>query len=166
MFDIGAQEILLILVVAVLVIGPKDMPAALRLVGRWIGKLRRVSGQFRSGLDGVIREAEMEEMEKKWKSQNDKVMRDHPEGSPEEMEQTGAYPAAKPPTPGASADAAAVNEAADLPEGPAALTPAPTPPTAGTSAAGASAAGASTDSVSAESAAPIDNAAERGKKVE
>ncbi len=92
MFDIGAPEILLIIVVAIVVIGPKDMPAALRAAGRWIGKMRRMSAHFRTGLDTMIREAEMEEMEKKWKAQNEKIMRQHPNGGPAEMEQTGAYP--------------------------------------------------------------------------
>ena len=68
MFDIGAFELLLIVVVAVIVIGPKDMPLALRTAGRWIGKMRRVSSHFRTGLDAMVREAELEEMEKKWKS--------------------------------------------------------------------------------------------------
>lgn len=82
MFDIGATELLLIAVVAILVIGPKDMPLALRTAGKWMGKLRRISGHFRSGLDTMIREAEMEEMEKKWRDQNDRIMREHPEGLP------------------------------------------------------------------------------------
>ena len=66
----------------------------------------------------MIREAEMEDMEKKWAAQNDKIMSEHPDGGPEEMEQTGAYPspkkgdakpseADKPPVPAASAEAAA-----------------------------------------------------------
>ena len=91
MFDIGASELLLIVIVAVIVIGPKDMPMALRTAGRWIGKVRRVSGHFRAGIDAMVREAEMEEMEKKWRAQNEKVMRDHPNGGPA-MEPTGAYP--------------------------------------------------------------------------
>ena len=62
MFDIAASEVLVVIIVAILVIGPKDMPAALRAAGRWIGKIRRVSGHFRSGLDTMIREAEMEDM--------------------------------------------------------------------------------------------------------
>ncbi len=95
MLDIGAQEILLIVVVAVLVIGPKDMPGALRQAGRWIGKMRRLSGHFRTGVDAMIREAEMEDMEKKWKAQNEKIMREHPDGGPSEMEPTGAYPPEK-----------------------------------------------------------------------
>ncbi len=78
MFDIGAAEILLILAVAVAVVGPKEMPAALRQAGRWLGKLRRMSNHVRSGIDTVIREAEMEDMEKDWKAQNEDIMRKHP----------------------------------------------------------------------------------------
>ncbi|WP_340587130.1 Sec-independent protein translocase protein TatB [Erythrobacter alti] len=92
MFDIGATELLLLIVVTILVIGPKDMPMALRTIGRWVGKLRKMSAQFRSGFDNIVREAELEEMEAKWKAQNEKIMREHPEGVPAEMEPTGAYP--------------------------------------------------------------------------
>ncbi len=94
MFDIGPTELLLIVIVAVLVIGPKDLPLALRTAGRWLGKVRKVSSHFRSGLDAMVREAEMEEMETKWREQNDKIMRDHPQGAAAEMEPTGAWPAA------------------------------------------------------------------------
>ena len=80
MFDIGALELLLIVVVAIIVIGPKDMPAALRVAGRWVGKIRRVSAQFRSGFDAMVREAEMEEMERKWKEQNERIMAETPQG--------------------------------------------------------------------------------------
>ncbi len=99
MFDIGATELLLIVVVAILVIGPKDMPLAMRTAGRWIGKIRKLSGHFRTGLDAMVREAELDDMEKKWKAQNEKVMREHPDGAPSqisgEMEPTGAYPPEK-----------------------------------------------------------------------
>lgn len=78
MFDIGATELLVIVIVAVIVIGPKDLPLALRTAGRWIGKIRRVSGHFRTGIETMIREAEMEEMEKKWREQNAKIMAEHP----------------------------------------------------------------------------------------
>jgi len=78
MFDIGAQELLIIIVVAVIVIGPKELPTALRTAGRWMGKVRRVSNHFRAGVETMIREAEMEEMEKKWKEQNERVMAEHP----------------------------------------------------------------------------------------
>ncbi|MBB3033428.1 Sec-independent protein translocase protein TatB [Alteriqipengyuania lutimaris] len=78
MFDIGAAEILVIAIVAILVIGPKDMPMAMRTAGRWIGQIRRVSSHFRAGIDAMVREAEMEDMEKKWQERNAQIMRDHP----------------------------------------------------------------------------------------
>lgn len=75
MFDLGAAELLVIIIVAVLVIGPKDMPLAMRHAGRWIGKVRRVSSHFRTGIDAMVREAELEDMEAKWKAQNEAIMK-------------------------------------------------------------------------------------------
>lgn len=97
MLDIGPSELLLIVIVAVIAIGPKELPAALRAVGRWIGQMRRMSAHFRTGLDAMIREAEMAELEKKWAEQNAKIMREHPADAPPEMEPTGAYPSPPPP---------------------------------------------------------------------
>ena len=74
MFDIGASELLLTVIVAIVVIGPKDLPLALRTAGKWIGKIRRVSGHFRTGIETMIREAELEEMEQKWREQNAKII--------------------------------------------------------------------------------------------
>ena len=74
MFDIGAAELLVIVITAIVVIGPKEMPRALRTAGRWIGKMRRMSNHFRSGLDAMIREAEMEEAEKEWRERNREIM--------------------------------------------------------------------------------------------
>lgn len=79
MFDVGASELLMIVIVAVVVIGPKDMPMALRTAGRWIGKMRKISGHFRSGIDAMVREAELEEMERKWREQNEAIMRANPQ---------------------------------------------------------------------------------------
>ncbi|RKF21136.1 twin-arginine translocase subunit TatB [Altericroceibacterium spongiae] len=92
MLDLGASELLMIVVVAVIVIGPKDMPLALRTAGRWIGKFRRVSSHFRTGLDAMVREAEMEEMEKKWREQNAKIMAENP-SPPLNEEDADALPA-------------------------------------------------------------------------
>ena len=78
MFDIGALELLLVVIVAVLVIGPKDMPGAMRTAGRWIGQVRKVSAHFRTGIDAMVREAELEDMEKKWKARNEEIMKQHP----------------------------------------------------------------------------------------
>jgi sec-independent protein translocase protein TatB len=74
MFDIAPSEFLLIAIVAIVVIGPKDLPMALRTAGRWIARVRRVSNHFRSGIETMIREAEMEEMERKWREQNAAIM--------------------------------------------------------------------------------------------
>lgn len=102
MLDIGPSELLLIVIVAVIAIGPKELPAALRTAGRWIGQMRRMSAHFRSGFDAMVREAEMAELEKKWAEQNAKIMREHPADAPPEMEPTGAYPARPAPPPAAA----------------------------------------------------------------
>jgi len=83
-FDVGASELLLIVIVAIVVIGPKDLPLALRTAGRWIGKMRRVSGHFRAGIETMIREAELEEMERKWREQNEAIMKAHPDAPVDE----------------------------------------------------------------------------------
>ena len=92
MFDVGASELLLIVIVAIVVIGPKDMPLALRTAGRWIGKLRRISGHFRAGIENMIREAELEEMERKWREQNEAIMKAHPHQIMDEEPEDGDAP--------------------------------------------------------------------------
>jgi len=79
MFDIGASELLVIVIVAILVIGPSELPRALRTAGRWIGKMRRVSAHFRTGLDAMVRDAEVEDMEEQWQKQNAKIMAEYPD---------------------------------------------------------------------------------------
>ena len=112
MFDIGYTELLLIAVVALVVIGPKDLPQALRTAGRWIGQMRRISGHFRAGFDAMVREAELEELERKWAEQNAKITREHPTGV-EEPERTGAYPPPQmEPLPPPSAEARAESRSA------------------------------------------------------
>ncbi len=96
MFDVGASELLLIAIVAIVVIGPKDLPLALRTAGRWIGKVRRVSGHFRSGVETMIREAELEEMEKKWRDQNEAIMQAHPPAAAEAAVMHGPDPGTTP----------------------------------------------------------------------
>ncbi len=78
MLDVAPTELLLIAIVALLVIGPKDLPKAMRFVGNWVGKAKRTAAHFRSGIDTMMREAELEEMEKKWKAENERIMREHP----------------------------------------------------------------------------------------
>ena len=78
MFDVAPSEFLLIVIVALVVIGPKDLPRVMRTVGQWVGKARGVARQFRSGFDEMVREAELAEMEKKWAEENAKIMAEHP----------------------------------------------------------------------------------------
>jgi sec-independent protein translocase protein TatB len=95
MFDVGMDEMLVIAVVAIVVIGPKDLPLALRAVGRWTAKVRKVSSHFRSGIDTMIREAELAEMEQKWREQNAAIMAAHPEPEAQALPQgdIGAFDA-------------------------------------------------------------------------
>jgi sec-independent protein translocase protein TatB len=78
MFDVASSEVILLGVVALLVIPPKDLPKAMRFAGHWVGKVRGVANQFRSGFDTMVREAELQEMEKKWAAENERIMREHP----------------------------------------------------------------------------------------
>jgi len=59
MFDIGWGELLLIGVVALIVIGPKELPGALRTLGQWMGKLRRMASEFQGQFQEAMREAEL-----------------------------------------------------------------------------------------------------------
>jgi sec-independent protein translocase protein TatB len=77
--DIAPSELLLLGVVALLVIPPKDLPRAMRFAGHWVGKARGLARQFRSGFDDIIRESEFAEMEKKWKAENERIMREFPQ---------------------------------------------------------------------------------------
>lgn len=78
MFDVAPTELLLVVVVALVVIGPKDLPKAMRFVGKWMGKARGMARHFRAGLDTMMREAELEELEKQWRAQNEAIMREFP----------------------------------------------------------------------------------------
>lgn len=60
MFDIGGWEFLVIVVVAIVVIGPKDLPATIRTVGGWVRKARELAHEFQSGLHDLAREAEVD----------------------------------------------------------------------------------------------------------
>ena len=90
MFGVDTSELILVAVLALIFIGPKDLPHALRAVGRWIGQVRGMARHFQSGIDAMIREAELEEMEKKWREENERIMREYPallEATPTDLEQ-------------------------------------------------------------------------------
>jgi sec-independent protein translocase protein TatB len=78
MFGVDTSELLVVAVVALLFIGPKELPRVMMIVGRWIGKIRGYARHFTSGIENVIREAELEEMEKTWREQNELIMKQFP----------------------------------------------------------------------------------------
>lgn len=67
LFDIAWPEFLLIGAVALVVIGPKDLPAALRVAGQWVRKARTLSREFHSSVEQMIRDAELDEMRQELK---------------------------------------------------------------------------------------------------
>jgi sec-independent protein translocase protein TatB len=64
MFDIGWSEFVLIAVVALIAIGPKELPGVLRTIGQWMGKARRMAAEFQGQFQEAMREAEMADLKK------------------------------------------------------------------------------------------------------
>jgi sec-independent protein translocase protein TatB len=64
MFDLGWGKIVIIAVIALVVIGPKELPAVLRTVGQWMGKIRRMAAEFQGQFQEAMREAEMADLKK------------------------------------------------------------------------------------------------------
>ena len=64
MFEIGWSELLLIGIVALIAIGPKELPTVLRTLGQWMSKLRRMASEFQSQFQEAMREAEMADLKK------------------------------------------------------------------------------------------------------
>lgn len=94
MFDLSFSELLIVAIVAIVVIGPKELPSAMANVGRWVGRARAVARNFRSGFDAMVREAELKELEKEWADQNARIMAEHPmEPLPDTVPDDTAHPA-------------------------------------------------------------------------
>src|ERR1700716_1047933 len=64
MFDIGGGELIVIAVVALIAIGPKELPGVLRMVGQWMGKARKMAAEFQGQFQEAMREAEMADLKK------------------------------------------------------------------------------------------------------
>lgn len=62
MFDIAGTELLLIVVIAVIVVGPKDLPRMMRGMGRWARKIQAASSEFRRQIDQLAKEAELDDI--------------------------------------------------------------------------------------------------------
>ena len=92
MFGVDSSDFVIVAVLALIFIGPKDLPKVMRTVGYWVGRVRGMARHFTSGLENMMREAELEEMEKRWREENERIMRLHPAnahypepGQPDEM---------------------------------------------------------------------------------
>ncbi|WP_420348052.1 Sec-independent protein translocase protein TatB [Pelagibius sp.] len=64
MFDIGWTEMMVIALIALIVIGPKDLPGTLKTVSQWVRKARSLTREFQSGIDDMVREAELDDARK------------------------------------------------------------------------------------------------------
>jgi sec-independent protein translocase protein TatB len=92
MFGVDTTELAVVAIIALIFIGPKDLPKVMRTVGYWIGRARGMARHFTSGIENMMREAELEEMEVKWREENERIMglyppdATHPEaGQPDTM---------------------------------------------------------------------------------
>ncbi|HWU27192.1 MAG TPA: Sec-independent protein translocase protein TatB [Rhizomicrobium sp.] len=61
-FDLSWSHIFLVLIVALVVVGPKDLPKMMRMVGRWTGKAREMANQLRKSFDEMARQSELDEL--------------------------------------------------------------------------------------------------------
>jgi sec-independent protein translocase protein TatB len=66
MFDITSSKLLILAIVALIVVGPKDLPILLRTVGRYLGVVRRHAAEFRAQFDEALREAELQDLKKEF----------------------------------------------------------------------------------------------------
>lgn len=71
MLDIGSWEFLIVIVIALVVIGPKDLPALVRTVSHWIRRARSLAREFQSGLDDMAREAEVDKIAREFEAEID-----------------------------------------------------------------------------------------------
>lgn len=139
MLDLSWGEILLIGAVALIVIGPKDLPRTLRAVGQTVGKVRRMAGEFQGHFNQAMREAELDEVRKEVEGMNRmantafnpaKAVRDELKNTI-----TGQHAANKPAAPASSAAGPSVPAAAspapetvaDVPQAPASAAASPEP---------------------------------------
>lgn len=75
MFDIGWQELFIVGLLALLVVGPKDLPRVIRTVSGVLRKAKGMAREFQSGLDEVVREADLQDMRKELEAQGDEIKR-------------------------------------------------------------------------------------------
>lgn len=97
MFGVDSTELAVVAVLALIFIGPKDLPRVLRTLGYWVGKVRGMARHFTSGIESMVREAELEEMEKKWREENERILSLHPANADYPDPPTAGEPDTMPP---------------------------------------------------------------------
>lgn len=132
MFDLGWSEILVIAIVALVVVGPKDLPNLLRMIGRFVRQARGVARNFQGAMDQMLRESELADLKREFNANlNDEdyvAPRIQPPVTPAAPQPAAAPPAAALPTAGPADDIEATPAEA-LPIGPSASQPdEPAPP--------------------------------------
>ena len=91
MFDIAWSELLVIIVVALVVVGPKDLPRLMRTAGQWAGRARAMADQFRRSFDDIARQSELDELRAEMSRLQQSAI-----PNPAEIE-TAMYPTGNPP---------------------------------------------------------------------
>ena len=106
MFGVDSTELAIVAILALVFIGPKDLPKVMRTVGYWVGRARGMARHFTAGVENIMREAELEELERKWREDNERIMRLHPPethypepGQPDEMPPVAGPEVTEPPLP-------------------------------------------------------------------
>jgi sec-independent protein translocase protein TatB len=122
MFDIGWSELLLIGIVALIAIGPKELPGALRTLGQWMGKVRRMASEFQNQFHEAMREAELADLKKEVDEMATKAQ-SYANFDPVDDIRRDLEKAAGPPP-----DLDTLTDTASSPPAPAATPPAETPP--------------------------------------
>lgn len=101
MFGFDSAELAIIAVLALVFIGPKELPRVMRTVGYWVGRVRGMARHFTAGIEDMVRQAELEEMEKRWREENERILSLHPANAdyPEPGEPDAMPPLAETPEP-------------------------------------------------------------------
>ncbi|GBD47954.1 Sec-independent protein translocase protein TatB [Methylopila sp. Yamaguchi] len=128
MFDIAWSEFLVVAVVALVVVGPKDLPALLRNVGRMVATVRRMAGEFQTQFNDAMREAELDDLKREVSGLKDIASKATSSPNPFQIARDEIRKAvdAKPAAPSALAGEAAASSLVDDQPIPSALAPAPT----------------------------------------
>jgi sec-independent protein translocase protein TatB len=132
MFDIGWSELVVIGIVALIAIGPKELPGVLRTVGTYMGKIRRMASEFQGQFQEAMREAEMADLKKQVDDMTDAATKGFTDFDPlgdvrKEVASLSSDPLA---TPTSTESAASASPASASPEAVASATPGPVAPDA------------------------------------